>query len=340
MANRHLPFSITLALAALAGIATVASPTASGADSARLAPPVRPHLLTAYHPRPTSQLNPNSDLGLNFWSAMQNRPSAQPFAVTLSSKFSSVGPASIYTGASGQNYSGRIVAIAAHPTDANTLYIAAAGGGVWKTTNGGTSWTALTNGLPWQAMGSITIDPSNPDNVYAGTGETNNSGDSEYGIGLYKSTNAGSSWTLIQGNSGTNEFYRQVISKIVVDPNSSDTIYMAVEGATQPTQSTAPPASTNPPTAAIPGPTPPPISPTMIIRPISNGATLSWIPPTIKSSTRRRATSAAARPTASTKPLTAAPPGRCKPARRTTVATVTSDASPCRSRACSPPIPA
>ncbi len=230
MANRHLSFSITLALAALAGIATVASPAASGADSARLAPPVRPHLLTAYHPRPTSQLNPNSDLGLNFWSAMQNRPSVQPFAVTLSSKFSSVGPGSIYTGASGQNYSGRIVAIAAHPTDANTLYIAAAGGGVWKTTNGGTSWTALTNGLPWQAMGSITIDPSNPNNVYAGTGETNNSGDSEYGIGLYKSTDAGSSWTLIQGNSGTNEFYRQMISKIVVDPNSSDTIYMAVEG--------------------------------------------------------------------------------------------------------------
>ena len=191
MTNRQLPFSKTLALAAVTGIAAAALPTAVNADSARPAPPVRPRPLTAYHPKLTTQLNPVSKTGLNFWSSTDNQSTVQPFAVTLSSKFSAVGPASIYTGASGQNYSGRIVAIAAHPTDANTLYIAAAGGGVWKTTNGGTSWTALTNGLPWQAMGSVTIDPSNTDTIYAGTGEPNNSGDSEYGIGLYKSTDAG-----------------------------------------------------------------------------------------------------------------------------------------------------
>src|SRR5436190_300188 len=55
-----------------------------------------------------------------------------------------IGPEPLYSGnANNSNVSGRIVAIAAHPTDANTIYIATAGGGVWKTTNGGSSWTPL-----------------------------------------------------------------------------------------------------------------------------------------------------------------------------------------------------
>ena len=90
------------------------------------------------------------------------------------------------------NVSGRITAIAAHPTDANTIYIAAAGGGVWKTTNGGPTWTPLTDTQSTLSMGAIAISRSNPLVLYAGTGEANNSGDSNFGRGILRSTDGGS----------------------------------------------------------------------------------------------------------------------------------------------------
>jgi hypothetical protein len=70
------------------------------------------------------------------------------------------------------------------------MYIASAGGGVWKTTNGGNNWTVLTDGLSNLAGGDIAIDPNNPNVLYYGTGELNYSQDSHYGDGMYKSTNA------------------------------------------------------------------------------------------------------------------------------------------------------
>ena len=136
-----------------------------------------------------------------------------------------------YDGGIGQNTSGRVVAIAADPTSAGTYYVAAAGGGVWKTVNAGQSYTALTDFLGDTAMGSITIAPSNHNVIYAGTGEPNFAGDSRYGIGLLKSTNGGASWSVIPGPTSASSpqgvFYRKAISRIVVSPTDPNTVYIA-----------------------------------------------------------------------------------------------------------------
>jgi photosystem II stability/assembly factor-like uncharacterized protein len=121
------------------------------------------------------------------------------------------------------NDSGRITGIAADPTQANTIYIAAASGGVWKTTDGGTTWTPLTDGQATTVMGAIAVAPSNPSIIYAGTGEASFSLDSLPGRGVLKSTDGGTTWTL-EGNS---VFNRMCISKIVVDPSDPNTVYVA-----------------------------------------------------------------------------------------------------------------
>lgn len=128
---------------------------------------------------------------------------------------------------------GRIAAIAADPTNANTIYVAAAGGGVWKTTDGGTTWTPLTDNQATLSMGAIAVAPSNPNVIYAGTGEADNSIDSFYGRGILKSTNAGATWTLLSGNAGVNEFDRRNIAKIVVDPTNPNTVYVALTWGTE-----------------------------------------------------------------------------------------------------------
>src|SRR5437763_1015500 len=104
----------------------------------------------------------------------------------------------------GTIYSGRTTAIAVAPncTAATcTVFIGAAGGGVWKTTNAlaaTPTWTPSSSGIPSNAIGSIVFDATG--NIYVGTGEPNGSGDSEAGVGLYKSTNGGSSWSLVAGS--------------------------------------------------------------------------------------------------------------------------------------------
>lgn len=146
----------------------------------------------------------------------------------LSGVLTSIGPAPI-TGEvfSGGNVSGRITGIAAHPTDANTIYIAAAGGGVWKTTDAGASWTALTDNQTTTAMGAIALAPSNPNVIYAGTGEANNSGDSLAGHGILISSDAGTTWTL----TGSSQFNRMAIAKIAVDPTNASVAFAAASSA-------------------------------------------------------------------------------------------------------------
>src|SRR5205823_3698409 len=118
--------------------------------------------------------------------------------------------------------SGRVSAIAV--VDANTVYLGAASGGVWKTTNGGASWQSVTDGqvnlarseTANLAIGAIAIDPSDANTVYVGLGEQNNATDSYQGNGILKSTDAGSSWTLLTGNPPV--FAGQHIGRVAVDP--------------------------------------------------------------------------------------------------------------------------
>jgi photosystem II stability/assembly factor-like uncharacterized protein len=117
---------------------------------------------------------------------------------------------------------GRLTAIAVHPTDSDIIYVGGAQGGVWKTTNGGTSWSPLTDQECSLAMGSIAIDPVNPNIVYAGTGEQHFSGDSYYGCGVLRSVDGGATWT-VQGAS----IFQRVgargakISRVIIDPSTA-----------------------------------------------------------------------------------------------------------------------
>ncbi len=130
-------------------------------------------------------------------------------------KLRSVGPAVT---------SGRIVGLAVHPTDKSTYYVAVACGGVWKTTNNGTSWTPIFDGEGSYSIGYITLDPKNPNVVWVGTGENNSQRSVAYGDGVYKSVDAGRSWVNVGLKNSEH------VGKILIDPRNSDVVYVAAQG--------------------------------------------------------------------------------------------------------------
>jgi uncharacterized protein (TIGR03437 family) len=138
------------------------------------------------------------------------------------------------------NVSGRISAIALDPryngTTNQTLYVGGAQGGLWRSIDNGANWIPLTDGQPSLAMGAIAIDPNNPNIIFAGTGESSSCGTCYYGAGLLKSTDGGSTWTVITGPIASNEpripaFLNVGFTRIVIDPTNSSTIF-ACTGAT------------------------------------------------------------------------------------------------------------
>ena len=90
---------------------------------------------------------------------------------------------------------GRVVAVSGVPGDATTFYFGSVGGGVWKTTNAGMTWTPIFDGQPIASIGAIAVAPSNPNVIYVGTGETDIRSQIGFGDGVYKSTDAGKTWT-------------------------------------------------------------------------------------------------------------------------------------------------
>src|SRR6056297_4129253 len=85
--------------------------------------------------------------------------------------------------------SGRVADIAVHPADPNEYYVAVASGGVWKTTNHGTTYQPIFDGENSYSIGCVTIDPNNANTIWVGTGENNNQRSVAYGDGIYKSVN-------------------------------------------------------------------------------------------------------------------------------------------------------
>ncbi|HEV8410661.1 MAG TPA: hypothetical protein VGQ30_09135, partial [Gemmatimonadaceae bacterium] len=137
--------------------------------------------------------------------------------------FRSIGPASM---------GGRIVdiAVAENPPSVrggrlgNVMYIAAATGGIFKTTNAGMTWTPVFDSVRTGSIGAVAVAPSNGDIVWVGTGEANNMRSSSWGTGAYKSTDGGKTW------SGAMLPKTQHIARIVIDPRDPNVVYLAAMG--------------------------------------------------------------------------------------------------------------
>jgi photosystem II stability/assembly factor-like uncharacterized protein len=120
---------------------------------------------------------------------------------------------------------GRAVAVTGDPTKRNVFYFGAVDGGVWKTTNGGTSWRNISDGVSRIAsVGAITVAPSDPNVIYVGSGEADMREDWTYGDGMYRSTDAGETWS----NLGLTD--ARHIARIVVDPRNPDRVFVAALG--------------------------------------------------------------------------------------------------------------
>lgn len=120
--------------------------------------------------------------------------------------------------------SGRVVGFAVHPRDRSHYYLAAASGGVWKTTNAGTTWTPIFDNEGSYSIGYVTLDPKNPAVVWVGTGENNSQRSVGYGDGVYRSDDGGKSWK----NLGLKN--SEHIGKILIDPRDSNVVYVAAQG--------------------------------------------------------------------------------------------------------------
>jgi photosystem II stability/assembly factor-like uncharacterized protein len=120
--------------------------------------------------------------------------------------------------------SGRIIDLAVDPRDARVWFVATAGGGVWKTTNGGTTFKPVFDGEKSFSIGCVTIDPRDSLVVWVGSGENNSQRSVSMGDGVYKSVDGGKSWK----NVGLEK--SEHIGKIVVDPRDSNVVYVAAQG--------------------------------------------------------------------------------------------------------------
>ena len=120
--------------------------------------------------------------------------------------------------------SGRVGDLAVNPNDENEIYAAACSGGVWKSSNGGTTWKPIFDSQGSYSIGCVTLDPNNPSVVWVGTGENNSQRSVSFGDGVYRSMDGGKHWEHL----GLKE--SEHIGKIVVHPNDSNTVYVAAQG--------------------------------------------------------------------------------------------------------------
>ena len=120
--------------------------------------------------------------------------------------------------------SGRVADLAINPLNPDEWYVAAASGGVWKTTNHGLTFEPLFDDQGSYSIGCITLDPSNSHTVWVGTGENNNQRSVAYGDGVYKSTDGGSSWTNVGLKASEH------IGMIAVHPKNSNIVWVAAYG--------------------------------------------------------------------------------------------------------------
>ena len=120
---------------------------------------------------------------------------------------------------------GRSYAVAGNANQPDTFYMGSVGGGVWKTENAGHTWIPISDeGIPIGSIGAIAVAPSNPDIIYVGTGEPDIRSQHSYGIGMFKSTDAGKTWKPIGLE------HSEHIGRIAVDQTNPNRVFVAVLG--------------------------------------------------------------------------------------------------------------
>jgi photosystem II stability/assembly factor-like uncharacterized protein len=124
----------------------------------------------------------------------------------------------------GPHRGGRVLAVSGVRGQPETFYFGAVAGGVWKTTDAGRTWAPIFDDQPIASIGALAVAPSNPNVIYVGTGEADMRSDISFGDGVYKSNDAGKSWTHV-GLRDT-----QQIARVLVDPNNADVVLVAALG--------------------------------------------------------------------------------------------------------------
>jgi photosystem II stability/assembly factor-like uncharacterized protein len=119
---------------------------------------------------------------------------------------------------------GRALAVGGVAGDGRTFYFGAAGGGVWKTTNAGAAWKPIFDGQPVASIGALAVAPGDANTLYVGSGEADMRSDIQHGNGMYRSRDAGTTWTRI----GLED--SRAIGRILVDPHDANTLLVAALG--------------------------------------------------------------------------------------------------------------
>ena len=122
------------------------------------------------------------------------------------------------------NISGRISDVAFDPLHPDTIWAGSSTGGVLKSVDGGTNWAFVSDAMPTLQIGDIAVDPVNPEIVYAGTGEGNGGHNNFPGLGVFKSSDGGSTWTSMGLDQTSN------IGRIIVDPMNPNRVWVAAIG--------------------------------------------------------------------------------------------------------------
>ena len=207
-----------LAAALIVGSGFAVWPQAAGANSGG------PAQSPARTPAPVQPAVPHS--------APNWTPPAPIAPAAASGAWTSLGPqpgVDLNAGMPQSNSSGRVTSIAVDPTSGGqTVFAGTAGGGVWKSTNGGTSWTALTDTQPSMAIGALAIDATGQE-LFAGTGEDNFNADALPSAGVLKTTNGGGSWAA----EGSGTFAGKHIGGLAIDrttTGSTQVVFAATDG--------------------------------------------------------------------------------------------------------------
>lgn len=143
------------------------------------------------------------------------RADGDPVTDELLGNWSSLGPA---------NQGGRTRGLLVDPSNASVMYAGGVAGGVWKSTDGGSSWVPLTDLMANIAISTLAFDPQNSSVIYAGTGEGFFNADAVRGAGIFRTTNAGATWAQIASTNTTNFHFT---NRVIVSPRNSQRIFAA-----------------------------------------------------------------------------------------------------------------